>query len=280
MKLDAWIRTLRKKRRKAREKARFVALGRLPWTAGYEDYKREEIVRALQTEAMKSGSPPANYGYRLDERIIEYPWLFGRLPAGPGRLLDAGSILNFDYILDHPSLAGKNLHICTLAPEPNCFWKKGVSYLFEDLRRLPYMDGLFDTVVSLSTLEHVGMDNSMLYSPNSGREQNPKECLTAARELRRVMKPGGVAYLSVPFGKAANLGWFQVFDQTMVEELVAAFAPASSVAEYFRYHPDGWRQSSALDAANATVFNIHEAKGYDPDFAAAARAVCCVELRK
>jgi len=36
-----------------------------------------------------------------------------------------------------------------------------VRYEFSDLRRLPYRDAWFSSVVCLSTLEHVGMDNRM-----------------------------------------------------------------------------------------------------------------------
>ena len=43
---------------------------------------------------------PARYGFRVDERVVEYPWLFSRFFAGEGTLLDAGSTLNFDYLLE------------------------------------------------------------------------------------------------------------------------------------------------------------------------------------
>ena len=66
----------------------------------------------------------------------------------------------------------------------------------------------------------------------------------------------------------------------MIDAVVRAFAPASQAITYFQYHPDGWRRSTAAEAAHATVFDIHKTKTYDPDFAAAARAVCCMELKK
>ena len=84
----------------------------------------------------------------------------------------------------------------------------------------------------------------------------------------------------MPYGKAADLGWYQVFDHTKMEQLIAAFRPSKQSSEYFRYLPAGWRRSTAAECADATVFDIHHAKGYDADYAAAARAVCCVELKK
>jgi SAM-dependent methyltransferase len=275
-----WFRAVWKQRRLERRRRRFLRSGLRPWTDGYFEYKCGEISRAFHSVAFRQPELPAGYGFRLDERIIEYPWLFSRLPAGPGFLLDAGSVFNFDFVLAHPALAGKKLHLCTLAPEPDCFWRQGISYLFEDLRRLPYRDGWFDWVVCLSTLEHVGMDNSLLYSKEAAPEGNRRDYLAAARELFRVLKTGGTAYFSFPFGKAANLGWYQVFDQAMLDDLIGVLQPASHAADYFRYHPEGWQRSTAAGTADATVFDVHSAKGYDPDFAAAARAVCCVELKK
>lgn len=251
-----------------------------PWSKGYDEYKLHEIARVINTPGFPADKLPAGHGFRLDERIVEYPWLISRLPPGPGVLLDAGSILNFEILLDHPSLQKKQIHICTLAPEPDCFWRKGVSYLFGDLRSLPYRDGWFDWVVSLSTIEHVGMDNTLLYTGGAGGETRREDYLIAVRELHRVLKPGGTLYASVPFGKARNLGWYQVFDQPMVEKMIAAFNPMRRNAAYFQYYADGWRNSSAAESADATVYDIHHAQGYDPDFAAAARSVCCVELTK
>lgn len=48
-----------------------------------------------------------NHGLGIDERVIEYPWLFSRLSKNKSRLLAAGSILNFEYILDQTSLKKK-----------------------------------------------------------------------------------------------------------------------------------------------------------------------------
>ena len=267
--------------RKAWKRRRFQRSGMKPWTKGYVEYKLHEIARVLREGDFRADKLPAGYGFRIDERIVEYPWLFARLPAGPGALLDAGSILNFDFLLDHPSLQKKQIHICTLAPETDCFWQKGVSYLFDDLRRLPYRDGWFDWAVSISTLEHVGMDNTLLYTTDATKkESQARDYLLAVAELNRVLKPGGTLYASVPFGRARTHGFLQIFDQIQIEEMVSAFAPSACSMEYFLYHPDGWRRSTASEACDATFFNIHETKVYDADVAASARAVCCFELMK
>src|SRR5581483_4544074 len=189
---------------------RFVRNGMRPWTNGYLEYKQREIQRALQEKSFCAKQLPRGYGFRLDERIIEYPWFFSRLPPGHGRLLDAGSTLNFEFVLEQPALRDKKIDICTLAPEARCFWRKGVSYMYEDLRALPYRDELFDWIVCLSTIEHVGMNNALYSGSHENEESRAHDYLRAVLELKRVLKFGGILYLSAPFGKAANLGWYQV----------------------------------------------------------------------
>jgi len=265
--------------RRAWKRWRFRRTDQRPWSRGYEEHKEAEIIRALHDPSLRMESLPPRYGFRLDERIIEYPWLFSCLPATSGTLLDAGSVLNFAWLIDHPKLREKQLHICTLGPESQCFWRRRVSYLFDDLRRLPYRDGWFDWVVCVSTIEHVGIDNTQLYTADSARRENrPADALLAMRELRRVLKPGGTLFLTVPYGRAANHGWLQVFDAPGVESLTDTFAPSRARASNFRYEPKGWRNSNATDAADATYFDVHHAEKPAPDFAAAARAVCCLEL--
>ena len=167
----------------------------------------------------------------------------------------------------------------TLAPEAECFWSRSVSYVFEDLRKTCYRDGLFDWVVSLSTIEHIGLDNTMLYTGNlQDAESDEDGFVPAVREFKRIIKPGGNCFISVPFGKRDNLGWYQVFDSAKIEKIVEAFGPASHQIDYFGYSRDGWSRQSADALANATVFDVHTGKGWGDDLAASSRAVACLRL--
>ena len=54
---------------------------------------------------------PKQYGEFLDERVVEYPWLISRIGQGEGKLLDAGSIFNFAYLLENQKLKNKDINI-------------------------------------------------------------------------------------------------------------------------------------------------------------------------
>jgi hypothetical protein len=84
--------------------------------------------------------------------------------------------------------------------------------------------------------------------------------------------------VSFPFGSRQNLGWYQVFDEPMVKQLVEAFGPSSYQIEYFRYSEQGWQRSDAEGVKDATVFDVHSGQGRGNDRAASSRAVACLRL--
>jgi SAM-dependent methyltransferase len=73
-----------------------------------------------------------------------------------------------------------------------------------DVRRLPFDARSFDVVFCISTLEHVGGDNTRY---DLGAEQDPKAPLDALRELRRVTARRGKILITVPCGPTPA-DWF------------------------------------------------------------------------
>jgi len=260
----------------------FTARGKVPFVRGYDIFKRRMVKKVLSSSHFSLQQLPPHFGTLLDERIIEYPWFFSRLPKEePGALLDAGSVLNFDYILNHTSLVNKKVFIATLAPELSAYWEKGISYLYDDLRSTCLKSDYFNWIVSLSTLEHVGMDNTTYYTDDSSKkESREKDYLDVIAEYRRILKPGGTCYLSVPFGRNKIHDWLQVFDVGMVEAMIATFNPSSFSTHYFRYSSKtGWAVSSAEQCADA-IFHDYHVDGCSRDKPAAAEAVVCIEMKK
>lgn len=259
--------------------------GRKAWTKGYFEYKWQRIVAVLHDEsimaAFRNGRAlPKEFGAGIDERIVEYPWLLSHIGTEVEKLLDAGSALNFETILTHPALQEKKVTIANLNPESNCFWRRGVSYVFEDIRNLPFLPDTFDAVTCISTLEHIGMDNTKIYTKDLHFKENKTEdYLIALTELKRVLRPGGSLYLSVPFGKHGNFGFFQQFNSTMLRKTIAVFGIEKSKATFYQYIGSGWNISSEEECKNAEYVTADRAK-VNPSLPAAASAVACLTFIK
>jgi SAM-dependent methyltransferase len=274
--------------------ASYLKSDRRPWREGYDEYRQKCLSEAVNNNSLldtfaEDRSLPQGYGYRLDARIIEIPWVLSRARNDGNRFLDAGSALNYDFVLTSPAFKQKQTTIMTLAPEGHAYWQLGVSYVFGDLRDLDFRDERFDSVACISTIEHIGMDNTMYAEDlEIAKRSDPSEFVLAVKELKRVLKKDGSLYISFPFGRYENHGWFQQFDAALVDTLVGAFAPARHHEAIFQYHPDGWQLSDREACRDCEFFDVHTSKysdpnstiEYPPDYPAGERAVACLELVK
>jgi SAM-dependent methyltransferase len=230
---------------------------------------------ALLASFGDDGRLPDGYGIGLDERVVEFPWVLHRLTPG-ARVLDAGSTLNHAHILDRVLPGVRDLTIVTLAPEPINYPERGISYVYADLRDLPFRDQQFDVVTSISTLEHVGMDNSVYGGPATRDRDPDAELEKAVRELSRLLAPGGKLLISVPVGRSEDHGWFRQFDRRGVERLIGAIRPSRSSVSFYAYSSDGWRKSPGRRIDGVRYHEVLVA-GPASDRAVAARAIACIE---
>jgi len=232
---------------------------------------------------------PRGYGFDdpgVDERVVEYAWLFDRMRAlasAGGPVLDAGSVLNYHPVLDAWKAAKlPPVSIVTLAYEGHAYPGTDVRYEFADLRRLPYRDEWFSTVLCLSTIEHVGLDNRIYGAAAEGSTDPTREAVRALQELQRVTRRGGTLLLSVPFGRSANRGWFRIFDTRDLEPLLTAPGWETPRVRCFRASPAGWREVPPAEAEDAGYNEPPGRPGQQtaPAWVAAAEAVALVEMRR
>jgi SAM-dependent methyltransferase len=262
--------------------------GRIPWSEGYYDAKDLFLKETLQSEELlnifSSDIPlPSDYGIGLDERVVEYPWVFSRLKSESGRLLDAGSTLNYEARLDHPKIKNKSVTIVTLEPEECAFWQKRVSYLYEDIRKLPFKDNWFDEVICISTLEHIGMNNA-LYSSNPDFQKKDSQALfKSASELYRVLKPGGQFFVTIPYGCYHDYGWYQQFDEQLLAKLLSIW-PQQVQVTFYSYSLTGWQINNQEACKNLIGIDPLKYSQYPAnektDLIAASRAIAAISFKK
>ncbi|MDX2078483.1 MAG: methyltransferase domain-containing protein [bacterium] len=265
----------------------YIVNGKKAWRLGYSAY-RWDIIQRLISQAnlldqLRQGKSFTPYGIGLDERIVEYPWVFANLSSHASVTLDAGSALNFRLLIKNLKSQKRDLTIFTLAPERNCFWRESVSYQYGDLKKLPFQSEWFDEIISISTLEHIGMDNS--YYGATSEVGTEEDFVVAMRELVRVLKPKGNFLITLPYGARDYLTLNDVvfarqFDADLLQQLIQSTPEIQFEVSFFRYTELGWESSTQEACAGMHYFNIHIEKDVAPDGAAAARAVVCLKGTK
>lgn len=276
----------------------FKLSGYLPWSPGYNEYKEDQIAKAISDENIKfkilnSENLPEKFGVGLDERIIEYTWFFSSVESftkQANSYLDAGPVMNHAFVVKRARNLAKKVHFASLSHEDNCFQELDISYIFSDLRSLPIKDDFYDIISCISTLEHIGCDNSCYGSQPRPSFSNSKnfEFLDAAKELNRVMKPDGSLYITVPFGQYMHLGMIQQFDHEMIDCLVDTFGQSRTEVSFYKYSIDGWQVSDHASCKNSVFVKwltdslMNQQFPFphpeEIDMAAAARSICCLKV--
>jgi O-antigen chain-terminating methyltransferase len=187
---------------------------------------------------------PSVYGRGLPERVVEL--VLARTTYTPGaRVLDVG----------HSNIMEcHRLFLETLAPPRHLtgvdiaspVYSTGTYYeqsITADITATGLPAAAFDLIWCVSTLEHVGMDNSV-YTENFVRR--PGMDAEALSEMIRLLAPGGMLLVTVPFGLYEDHGWFKNYDGTSWQDLLSAVRTNMDVSElYFGYDPDrGWEAAA------------------------------------
>jgi SAM-dependent methyltransferase len=196
-----------------------------------------------------------------DERVIEIPWVLSRLRRG--RVLEVGyAYAEPSYLAALLEAAPGELVGVDLAESD----VPGMETVRADIRSLPFHDGSFDQILLVSTIEHVGADNSVYDiddKGSGGREQ-------ALRELRRVLSPGGTLLVTVPLGEPGDYGWFRQEDLRGWSRLFSQAGFFIEEQEAYELGSDGWRAAPSFVAAGVRY----------GERGPAASAVLCAELSR
>jgi SAM-dependent methyltransferase len=240
--------------------SRAAVLRELATSVEYEHVLRLDDAVAWAAAARREGERPRNLTapVGVDERPIEIPWCLARYSGEPS-VLDVGyAFAEPAYLvgllgLHAPKLTGVDL---ATADVP------GLRSVQADLRELPFGDAEFDVAIAISTLEHVGRDNSQY---GLAAEHDDASLDTALRELRRVSTR---LLVTVPTGANELLPEQAVLTPA---DWIARFERAGFLVwedELYELGADGWRSVPEL-SPGLTYGSLGPG----------ASAVLCAELR-
>ncbi len=179
-------------------------------------------------------------------RLIEYPQVVRWLELEPGELvLDIGSgTSSFGLML---AREGARAVVSDLSRE-RVEWQRAkaqalgpagarVMAVVADATALPFRDGAFSRVSSISALEHVPADRQ------------------AAKEIGRVMNPGALAVISVPYTFSERKSFFRGLKNFVAVDK-NCFVQAGKGSYQVRFYSDADLQSRFAGPACATIRRV------------------------
>ena len=191
-------------------------------------------------------------GIVTTERVVEYPFVYQSLPKAPGTILDIGSVHTRLPIV----LASRGYRVVSLDYLPYPYRHPNLCAVRGDAMRCPFAAQSFDAILAISVIEHVGIGH---YGDPS-RDIGDRE---AVREIARLLKPGGLVLLTVPFGRALTDASKRVYDSARLSSLLA---PLPLVRPEYAWSREGlWTPCTESEAATA-------------DWSGATRAVALIAV--
>lgn len=229
------------------------------WKLNGAFLKRQAESLALVKEVLKKGSSLNEAlsgfdGTQYSERIVEYAYVFQWLEkyADGKRLLDIGCVLNNEVVAPALKTFCRELWFCNPAMEP----PKVEMPFFYHVARIDnalFEEQYFDLITCLSTIEHIGYDNSQ-YGGSGAIYNEPTDqpLLDTLAHVLRWLKPNGHFLISVPFGRRSLCRHrvtkkiaFQLFDNASMTKVVEWAQQHGAVVTVNVYQggKDGWVHS-------------------------------------
>ncbi|MFQ5583981.1 MAG: class I SAM-dependent methyltransferase, partial [Calditrichia bacterium] len=143
------------------------------------------------------------------ERIIEYPILFQYLDIQSHRILDFGCVE--DLLPVHLASLGYSVTGLDFRPYP--FTHKNFNFIQADILSWEPPCEEFDTVISISTIEHVGLSAY-------GDPVNKDGDKIAVEKLWSSLNVGGKLIITVPAGKPCIERGMKIYNEEKIRKLI------------------------------------------------------------
>ena len=165
-------------------------------------------------------NPPVSLAYEpggvrltnVNERIVEIPHVYralARIKPG-GTIADVGAVESLVAL----SLAMLGYDVTAVDLRPYPFEHPRLRSVTGPIEEWDEKDEMFDAIVCLSTIEHVGL-GAYGEDPKDGRAD-----VAAMKRMHALVKPGGLLVLTTRFGTAGEDGFQRTYDRPGLEELL------------------------------------------------------------
>ncbi len=165
----------------------------------------------------------ANGKWDVNERIVEWPFIISQIEEidKPKKILDFGCTRSW-LSLTLASL-GHSVYGIDLRDYP--FTHKNLTFQTENI--LLFSASGFDFVISLSTLEHVGLG---VYGEDQDLEALPK----AVGKINSLLKPGGGFLVTLPVGKSFVDQFERSFTPSEITNMITSKGFTLKKESYFK----------------------------------------------
>jgi SAM-dependent methyltransferase len=216
-----------------------------------EEFRRVRVIDDAVTHGLRARTTGEPAGFtgppETDERVIELPWALARYGGEP-RVLDVGSAFAEPaYLTALMATAPREIVGVDLAAAEI----PGMEMVVADVRELPFGAESFDVIFCISTLEHVGRDNSRY---GVAAEADDGGMLAALFELRRVLARTGRLLATVPCGKPQDYGWWFQHDVDGWNQLFEQAGFAIRQEDLYLLDKTGWRPGTGPEISHLAAY--------------------------
>lgn len=192
------------------------------------------------------------------ERLVEYPFLVRNLvsPRIYARILDIGvgeshltkTISKFGYKKWHVT----GIDIAKLTEKLDF-----LSLLRMDARVMGFRDEVFDQIICISTIEHIGIPSDAYGIREENDEVGDMHTMS---EIHRVLKKGGTVIVTLPYGiRSIRKQEHRVYNSSALANLTSAFSVIKE--EYYGYYEGKWKKCNS-QSTNDKITNIEAIPSY------------------
>jgi SAM-dependent methyltransferase len=173
---------------------------------------RKNLLRILYKAYLWSFAESKATGiFEVSERIVEYPFAIENTVELPKGSKIAVFGCHGDLSTTILSCLGYEISGVDVKPFPLQY--ENFHFYQDDIRRTRFANAIFDAVIAISTIEHVGIFD--------GDDDGDKKAIA---EMIRILKPFGICVITVPFANAHTIipMYQRVYDKRTLTTLLGA----------------------------------------------------------